>query len=62
MFNSFLGVFPSDIQPDVTGMKTFSLIFTESKHNEVDLEQRRKEQSKLAPKRDDFMQQTLQLG
>jgi hypothetical protein len=32
--DNFLGVFPCDIQPDVSGMKTFSLIFNESAHNE----------------------------
>ena len=34
VLNNFISVFPCDIHPDVTGMKTFSLIFNESPHNE----------------------------
>lgn len=34
LIDNFLGTFPCDIQPDVDGLKSFSLVFNESKHNE----------------------------
>lgn len=34
LVGNFLGTFPCDIQPDVEGLKSFSLVFNESKHDD----------------------------
>lgn len=35
LVENFLGTFPCDIQPDVEGLKSFSVVFNESKHNDA---------------------------
>jgi hypothetical protein len=35
LIDNYLGTFPCDIQPDVSGLKSFSLVFNESKHDEA---------------------------
>lgn len=34
LVGNYLGTFPCDIQPDVEGLKSFSLVFNESKHDD----------------------------
>ena len=34
LVDNFLGTFPCDIQPDVSGLKSFSAVFNESKHSD----------------------------
>lgn len=35
LVDNFLGTFPCDIQPDVEGLKSFSAVFNESKHDDA---------------------------